>query len=115
MKGDVEKGLACLVKLQIRDTLIIPGVAGEEGKVMLDRSRGDEDIKVTDNLACPSQFPSDAGKLLHDRLRRRKHNHGAQEALKHICCFLWIAAKVDALINFSIGNQADSEVILRKR
>ncbi len=82
---------------------------------MLDSGCGNEDIKITDNLACPSQFSSDAGKLPHDRLGRQKNHNRAQEALKHVCCFVWIAPEMYTLINFSIGYQADSKIILRKR
>ncbi len=72
MVSDVRKGL--LVHFQVRDTLVVLDVAGNEGKVMLDGGCSDEDIKITNNLACPSQFASNASKVLHDWFRRRKNN-----------------------------------------
>ncbi len=62
------------VKFQMGDTLVVLDVAGNEGKVMLDGGCSDEDIKITNNLACPSQFSSNASKALHDWLCRRKNN-----------------------------------------
>jgi hypothetical protein len=48
-----ETGLAGLVELQGGDTLIIPDVTSGKGQVMLDRSGGNEDVKVT-NGSCLS-------------------------------------------------------------
>ena len=67
-------GIGLLVHFQVRDTLVVLDVAGNEGKVMLDGRRCNENIKITNNLACPPQFSSNASKVLHDWLCRRKNN-----------------------------------------
>src|SRR5258708_6279154 len=110
-----QQALAGFVDVEVGNTLIILNVTSDQSQVVMDGSCSNEDIKITDNFACPSQFSSDASKILHDRLSRRKNNDRAQEALKHVCCFLWIAPKMNTLIDFSIGNKTDSEIILCKR
>ena len=63
-----------LVHVQSGDTLVVLDVTSHKGQIVLDCGCGNEDIKITNNLARAPQFPSDASKALHDCLGRRKDN-----------------------------------------
>jgi len=67
MVSVVERDL--LVKFHFGDTLVVLDVASHKGGVVLDGGCSDEDIKITNNRAFSSQFPSNTRKLLCMALR----------------------------------------------
>ena len=107
MASDLARGLGCLVEFQVRDTVIVSGVAGHKGKLVLDSGCCNEHIKITNNLAGSPQIAANTGKLLYDCIGQVQGGYCSEELLKPNLCLLWVIAVVNAFVDFPDCEDAD--------
>src|SRR2546421_12321634 len=104
-----------MIEVQLRDTLIIFDVPGHESQVMRDGGCSNEDIKVTNNVACSSQLPSDLCEPLGDGFCQEERISDTQKTLKNLLCLFWIASIVNPFVNFPKRDKTNADPLGKQR
>jgi hypothetical protein len=99
------------VQPQLREAPEVGAVARDERQVVVQRGRGDEHVRVADELAAPAQVTAYAGEAPHDRPRQGQHVDGAQEPAEDALAAGRVPAVVDPLVDLPVSHQADREPV----
>jgi hypothetical protein len=91
------------------NTLEVPEVLGDEGKVVVQSGGGDEDIRITNQFTPSAQIAANPGKLLHDPPVQRDHVRHAKKLAKNDLVLSWVRSVVNPFVNFAVGNQTDRQ------
>ena len=87
-------------------------VARKKDEVIIESSGGNKDIRIADKLASLTQITTNAPKALHDGTIEGKYVYRAQELTKYCFAALRIATIVNPFVDFSQGDEANSNTIL---
>ncbi len=106
MSYEKVRKLAWSVDIEVGNAGIISQIAGHKRQAVMESGCSNEDIKVTDNLARPSQFSSDASKLSHDGRFQGKERSRTEKQAKHRLCLFCVTSVINPLIDFPKGDEA---------
>jgi len=77
----------------------VADVAGQQGQLMLHRSRRDQQIKIGNELASAAQLAADPGKAFHNGVVEREHGESSADQTSVRCAGAWltVGVSVDAV------------------
>ena len=104
----------CLIELQVGNTLEVRAVSRDDGQIIVGRCRGNKNVCVTDNLARPPQVTSDLRKSPHGCAIQSDHISYPQEAAKCRFVACSILTKQNALVDFSVCDETNTEPVNSK-
>src|SRR5581483_3488277 len=100
---------------QVGDPLEVAEVSRDQRQLVGQCRRGDQQVRVLNGETLAPELPTDARETLHDGARKGEHLDAPKEPQEVRFLSAWIIVGVDAVVDLTVGDQADGQTFMTKR